>query len=137
MEITAIHPNFSMPAKMSVKAGAFDCYMPIGGIANGNCQLVGLGFAAAVPDGHVALLLPRSSAFKTQLELGNTCGVIDADYRGEWKAALQTKDGRQISWAAGDRLVQFLVVPVADVTLQLVGALDATDRGAGGFGSTG
>jgi dUTP pyrophosphatase len=137
MEITAIHPNFIMPAKGTEKAGAFDVYMPELGIADGNTKLVGLGFAAAVPDGHVALLLPRSSAAKSGLELANTVGVIDSDYRGEWKAALRTKHGLAHSWSAGDRLLQFLVVPVANVTLKQVDSLDATERGAGGFGSTG
>lgn len=137
MKITAIHPNFIMPAKGTEKAGAFDVFMPEFGIANGNTEFVGLGFAAAVPDGHVALLLPRSSAAKTGLELTNTCGVIDSDYRGEWKAALRSKTGLTVSWQPGDRLLQFLVVPIANVALELVDRLDETARGAGGFGSTG
>lgn len=138
MQITAIHPNFIMPTKGTEKAGAFDLYMPEFGMANGNSQFVKLGFAAAVPDGHVALLLPRSGAGANfGLELNNTCGVIDSDYRGEWKAAMRTKGGNVLSWQPGDRLLQFLVVPVAQVTLQLVDELDPTSRGAGGFGSTG
>lgn len=137
MEITAIHPNFIMPIKGTANSGAFDLHMPEFGTANGMTQLIGLGFAAAVPAGHVALLVPRSSAAKTGLELANTVGVIDSDYRGEWKAALRSKTGLPISWAQGDRLVQFLVVPVANVTLRQVDSLDETSRGTGGFGSTG
>jgi dUTP pyrophosphatase len=137
MEITAISPNFIMPSKGTENSGAFDIYMPEPGIANGNTQFIALGFAAAVPTGHVALLLPRSSSAKSGLELANTCGVIDSDYRGEWKAALKTKTGNEIPWKAGDRLLQFLVVPIAQVTLKQVGALDTTARGTGGFGSTG
>lgn len=127
-----------MPTKGTNGAGAFDIYMPIAGIANGISQLIGLGFAAAVPAGHVALLLPRSSSgAKFGLELNNTCGVIDSDYRGEWKAVIKTKSGLTFSWAAGDRVLQFLVVPVANITLEQVDSLDQTERGAGGFGSTG
>lgn len=137
MEITAIHPNFIMPIKGTANSGAFDLYMPEFGSANCMTKVIGLGFAAAVPDDHVALLVPRSSAAKSGLELANTIGVIDSDYRGEWKAAVRTKDGRQICWEQGDRLLQFLVVPVADVTLKLVDKLDETERGSGGFGSTG
>ncbi len=112
--------------------------MPQAGEAKGDSQLVGLGFAAAVPDGHVALLLPRSSAgAKHGVELNNTCGVIDADYRGEWKAAIKTKSGIPFSWNMGDRVLQFLVVPIANVTLNQVNSLDETARGEGGFGSTG
>lgn len=138
MEIQAIHQNFIMPSKGSELAGAFDIYMPEPGIASGVPQFVGLGFAAAVPEGHVALLLPRSSSgAKYGLELNNTCGVIDSDYRGEWKAALRTKDGKPFRWEAGDRVLQFLVVPVAQVELQAVSELPSTERGEGGFGSTG
>lgn len=138
MRITPIHAAFIMPSKGSNQAGAFDIYMPEAGIANGASQLIGLGFAAAVPAGHVALLLPRSSTgAKFGLELNNSCGVIDADYRGEWKAAIRTKSGLPLSWSVGERLLQFLVVPIAQVSLELVDSLDDTERGAGGFGSSG
>lgn len=127
-----------MPTKASDKAGAFDIFMPEAGIANGTSQLVGLGFAAAVPEGHVGLLLPRSSSgAKHGLELNNTCGVIDSDYRGEWKAAMRTKSGVPFKWEAGDRVLQFMLVPVANITLIQVDSLDETARGTGGFGSTG
>ena len=127
-----------MPTKGSNQAGAFDIYMPEDGSATGTSQLIGLGFAAAVPEGHVALLLPRSSTgAKFGLELNNTCGVIDADYRGEWKAALLTKSGIPYTWYAGDRLLQFIVVPIPNITLVQTDSLDATARGEGGFGHTG
>lgn len=139
MRITSIHKGFIMPIKGSNGAGAFDIYMPIAGIANGTSQLIGLGFAAAVPPGHVALLLPRSSTgAKYGVELNNSCGVIDSDYRGEWKAAIRTKSGIPFAWEAGERVLQFLLVPVNYTeVLELVDELDATDRGAGGFGSSG
>ena len=139
MRITSIHKGFIMPIKGSNNAGAFDIYMPIAGIANGTSQLIGLGFAAAVPPGHVALLLPRSSTgAKYGVELNNSCGVIDSDYRGEWKAAIRTKSGIPFAWEAGERVLQFLLVPVnCTEVLELVDELDVTDRGAGGFGSSG
>lgn len=139
MQIVAIHKGFIMPIKGSNSAGAFDIYMPIAGIANGISQLIGLGFAAAVPPGHVALLLPRSSTgAKHGVELNNTCGVIDSDYRGEWKAAIRTKSNIPYSWEAGERVLQFMLVPVnCTEVLQLVNELDTTDRGTGGFGSSG
>ena len=137
MRIQALHPNFILPTKGTEHAGAYDIYMPDIGQVTGTSQLVGLGFATEIPIGHVALLLPRSSVgAKFGLELNNTCGVIDADYRGEWKAALKTKNGIPYSWDIGDRLLQFLVVPVANITLELVSKIDGTER-SGGFGSTG
>lgn len=135
MRIKSLHNNFVMPTKGTDGAGAFDLYMPEGGETG---KLVGLGFSAEVPKNHVALILPRSSAgVKRGLELRNTCGVIDSDYRGEWKAAVQTKNGDVLQWSAGDRLLQFLIVPVADVELELADELDETTRGSGGFGSSG
>ena len=138
MLIKSLHPSFIMPTKGTDNAGAFDIYMPEDGVATGTSTLFGLGFAAAVPEGHVALLLPRSSTgAKYGVELNNTVGVIDSDYRGEWKAALKTKSSLPFSWEKGERVLQFLVVPVTQVTLELVYSLDTTERGAGGFGSSG
>lgn len=138
MRIQALHTDFIMPTKGSEQAGAFDIYMPEAGFTAGITKFVGLGFASEIPPGHVALILPRSSTgCKFGVELNNTCGVIDADYRGEWKAALKTKDGLTFSWAAKDRVLQFLVVPVAQVTLELVESVSKTVRGVGGFGSSG
>lgn len=138
MRIQPLHSNFIMPTKGTDKAGAFDIYMPEAGSIHGIKQMISLGFAAAIPDGHVALVLPRSgTGAKFSVELNNTCGVIDSDYRGEWFAALKTKDNSTYSWNAGDRVLQFLVVPVADIELELADSLDETGRGTGGFGSSG
>lgn len=138
MEIQSLNQAFIMPIKASDKAGAFDIFMPQPGTVTDTAQLIGLGFAAAIPDGHVALLLPRSSVgAKYGLELNNTCGVIDSDYRGEWKATMKTKSGLEFSWKAGERVLQFLVIPIPSVTLKLVKTLSQTTRGTGGFGSTG
>lgn len=138
MRIRALHSNFIIPEKKSDKAGAFDIYMPEAGSACGSKAFFGLGFSAAVPEGHVALILPRSGiGTKFSLELNNTCGVIDSDYRGEWMACLRIKDGSTFEWSKGDRLLQFMVVPIANVELEMVDELNETDRGTGGFGSTG
>lgn len=138
MRIQSLHTGFIMPTKGTNQAGAFDIYMPEAGIADENPRFVGLGFSTEIPPGHVALLLPRSGAgAKHGVELNNTCGVIDADYRGEWKAAMRTKNGNSFSWAAGERVLQFLIVPVAQIELELVETLTETARGAGGFGSSG
>jgi dUTP pyrophosphatase len=138
MRIQSLHNGFIMPTKGTQYAGAYDIYMPTAGSADGNSKMYGLGFAAEVPENHVALLLPRSSSgAKYGLELNNTCGVIDSDYRGEWKAALRTKNIQPLTWEAGDRLLQFLIVPVVQVSLVLVDSVSKTDRAEGGFGSTG
>lgn len=138
MRIKPLHSNFIMPTKGTEKAGAFDLYMPEAGTISGFKQLIPLGFAAAIPEGHVALILPRSgTGAKFSVELNNTCGVIDSDYRGEWFASMRTKDGSIYLWNHADRILQFLIVPVADIQLEQVESLDETERGMGGFGSTG
>lgn len=99
--------------------------------------MIDLGFKAAVPQGWAALLMPRSGVgAKHGLELNNTVGLIDADYRGNWKACMRTKSGIPFIWARHERVLQFLLVPVYLMELELVESLDATERGAGGFGST-
>lgn len=139
MKVLALHPNFKMPTKSTDGAGAFDIYMPEAGIAHAvHTVKVHLGFATEIPEGHVALILPRSGVGSNKgLELNNTCGVIDSDYRGEWIAAIKVKNLPGFSWEAGERILQFLVVPVADVVLERVHALPPTRRNTGGFGSTG
>jgi dUTP pyrophosphatase len=141
MLIKALHPDFIMPTKGTEKAGAIDLYMPVAGWTSAVATRVGLGFSAAIPVGHIALILPRSGVgTKESLELNNTMGVIDADYRGEWVAWLRTKNGQKFNWNKGDRLLQALILPVAISAvsdLKQVQELDTTDRGAGGFGSTG
>lgn len=139
MRFKPMHPNFILPTKGSKGAGALDLYMPeAGAVTLNQVKTVGLGFSAAIPKGYVGFLLPRSSSgAKYGLELNNTCGVIDADYRGEWKAVLRTKTPTTFSWKADERVLQLVVVPCLDVIPELVDELDETTRGAGGFGSTG
>ena len=138
MRIKPISDNFIMPTKGSNDAGAIDLYMPEAGSVDGTETKIPLGFAAAIPKGYVGLLLPRSGVgAKHGLELNNTCGVIDADYRGEWLAVMRTKSGKEFSWKQGERVLQCVLVPVLSPTLEQVEDLDATDRGEGGFGSSG
>lgn len=138
MRIQALHSGFIMPTKGTHHAGAFDIYMPTAGFVNAQEISYGLGFATEIPVNHVALILPRSGVgSKRGLELNNTCGVIDSDYRGEWIAKLRTKNGEGYQWEAGDRILQFLIVPVISPVLELADTLTDTARGTGGFGSTG
>lgn len=140
MNIQPLHPNFQVPTKGTEQAGAYDLYMPEAGYCAGDGRetKVSLGFAAEIPQGHVALLLPRSGVgSKESLELNNTCGVIDADYRGPWFATLRTKNSGVYTWNAGDRLLQMLIVPVTQVQFNVVDDLSETSRGTGGLGSTG
>lgn len=141
MQIKALHPNFKMPVKSTSGSGAFDLFMPEAGTIesrDGEGYFARLGFAAAVPEGHVALILPRSGkGAKDGVSLNNTVGVIDSDYRGEWIACLRLRNTGLLNWEAGERLLQVLIVPVSSPELIQVDELSDTERGAGGFGSTG
>lgn len=137
MKFQPLSPNFKLPTRGSKDSGGLDIYMPADGDCSGTVTKVPLGFAAAVPYGHIGLLVPRSSVgAKYGLELNNTCGIIDADYRNEWYAFLRTKNGDRFTWKEGERILQLLLVPVRFATPIIVDSLDDTER-TGGFGSTG
>lgn len=102
------------------------------------CQVVtvGTGIRVAIPDDHVGLVFVRSSVGKRGVTLANSVGVIDSDYRGEVKLALVNGSSSWQKVNAGDRVAQLVVVPfVSDI--ERVDSLDGTERGVGGFGSTG
>ena len=133
--------DFILPTRGSEESAGYDIYMPTDGmIRSGETIKVPLGFASEIPPGFVALLLPRSGAgFKHGIELNNTCGVIDSDFRGEWVAALKLKDSAaSLEWKKGDRLLQFILIQHQTPSqLVLVDELGNSGRGEGGFGSTG
>lgn len=95
----------------------------------------GTGFAVEIPEGHVGLLFPRSSISKKGLRLSNAVGVIDSGYRGEIIVKFD-KTGKD-EYMIGDRVAQFMVLPLPSIQFVEVGELSDTVRGAGGFGSSG
>lgn len=137
MKIKPLHENFKMPVYSTPGSAAFDIHaVESFDIDIGYESDILLGFAAEVPENHVALLVPRSGlGSKYGMRLKNTCGVIDSDYRGEWRATLEADS--DISFEVGDRILQCMIVPVYQVQLQEVEHLSDTERGSGGYGSTG
>ena len=93
------------------------------------------GVHIAIPDGYVGLLTVRSSIGERGFRLNNSVGVIDSDYRGEILASVHATCDAFIR--QGERFAQLLIVPVLTADLVRVDALDNTERGTGGFGSTG
>lgn len=102
-------------------------------------RLISTGLAVAIPDGFAGFVQPRSGmALKRGLSLANTPGLIDAHYRGELKIAAVNLDASEaVSIAKGERIAQLVIQRVPTVRLIEVDQLDDTDRGAGGFGSSG
>ena len=102
-------------------------------------RLIGTGLAIAIPDGYAGFVQPRSGlALKQGLSMANTPGLVDAHYRGELKVcAVNLDDETPISIARGERIAQLVIQKVPVVSLIEVDQLGETDRGQGGFGSTG
>ncbi|MDX2112486.1 MAG: dUTP diphosphatase [Alphaproteobacteria bacterium] len=101
-------------------------------------QLIPAGFAMALPEGYEAQVRPRSGlAFKHGVTVCNAPGTIDADYRGEVKVLLVNLSHEPFVIERGMRIAQLVIAPVTSAAWQEVSALDETQRGAGGFGSTG
>lgn len=94
------------------------------------------GLAIEIPEGHVGLLFPRSSVSKTELTLANSVGVIDSGYRGPIMFKFRYLDEGMV-YDVGDKIGQILIVPYPQITFEEVDELSSTDRGEGGFGSTG
>lgn len=132
-------PTYATPG-----AAAMDLRACVDGpvmIHSGKTVFVPTGIAIGLEPGYAALLFPRSGlACKEGLSLANGVGVIDSDYRGEVMVALHnhnTTDYVPKTIQPGDRIAQLAIVPVVRCDIEVVDDLDDTERGAGGFGSTG
>ena len=96
------------------------------------------GFAVAIPEGYEIQVRPRSGlALRHGVTCLNTPGTIDSDYRGEIKVILANLGNEPFSAARGERIAQLVVAPITRARFAEVDTLDETERGAGGFGSTG
>jgi len=107
-------------------------------LAPGARHAVATGFAMAIPEGYEVQVRPRSGiALRCGVTCLNTPGTIDHDYRGEVKVILANLGDEPFAIARGDRIAQLVPAPVLRATLDEVDDLGDTDRGGGGFGSTG
>lgn len=101
-------------------------------------EAVSTGLAFEVPQGHVMLIFSRSGdGFKRDVRLSNCVGVIDSDYRGDVAVKLRSDNGERVNVQPGDRVAQALILPVERVNFVDAFELSETERGSGGFGSTG
>ena len=104
----------------------------------GQRHAVATGFAIAIPEGYEVQVRPRSGlALRNGITCLNTPGTIDSDYRGEIKVILANLGAEPFPVVRGERIAQLVPAPVLRAELAEVDLLDETDRGAGGFGSTG
>ena len=136
-----LDPRAVMPTYGSEWAAGADLYAVLDEplvIRPQQTRFVPIGIAVEIPCGLVGLVYARSGlACKRGLAPANKVGVIDADYRGECTVALHNDTDTPRTVAPGDRIAQLVILPFLAAEFSEADALDATDRGAGGFGSTG
>ena len=142
LKIKKLHPAAILPTYGSAGAAGADLYaLPEGDpitIAPGETVFIHTGLSMAIPEGYVGLNFARSGlASKRGLAPANKVGVIDSDYRGELMVALHNHGDTPQTVQPGDRVAQFLIMPVITADFVEVDSLDETQRGEGGFGSTG
>lgn len=107
-------------------------------IPPGRQATVPTGIAMAIPEGYVGILAARSSmGVRHGVTMGNGIGVIDSDYRGPLRVFLHNLRDCPYTVEPGDRIAQLMIVPVLHPELEIVSSLPESERGTGGFGSTG
>ncbi len=129
-----------LPIKGSLNAACYDVYAHSIKVERPDKIIVGLGFSTEIPPGFKGILVPRSSIAKTNWFLANSMGIIDADYRGEWMMVLKTVGSviyDALPFGVGERCAQIYFERVNDVEIEETIELSDTERGSGGFGSTG
>jgi dUTP pyrophosphatase len=135
--------DLPLPSYQSAHAAGLDLLAAVPAdapmtLSPGERGLVACGIAVAVPDGHEAQVRPRSGlAARHGVTVLNTPGTIDADYRGEVMVILINLGTEPFVITRGMRVAQMVIAPVARADIVEAATLDATARGAGGFGSTG
>jgi len=142
IEIKKLKENAQIPTRGSEKAAGYDLYACIDEesvtIPAHSTVKIGTGLAIAVPDGYFGAIFARSGlAAKQGLRPANCVGVADSDYRGEYIVALHNDTDEDKVIAKNERIAQLVIMPYLSVEFEEVDALDETERGAGGFGSTG
>lgn len=136
--------GLALPSYQSKEAAGLDLQAacaadaPIRLTAKGGRALVPTGFSMQLPKGFEGQIRPRSGlAFKFGVTLLNTPGTIDSDYRGEVKVLMINHGDEDFVVERGMRIAQMVVAPVLHMKVKQVPVLEETERGAGGFGSTG
>ena len=137
VKIKMLHPDASIPLYAEVGDACMDLYATEIIKDEYENYVCYTGIAIEIPPGYVGLLFPRSSVSKTSMTLANSVGVIDSGYRGEIMLKYrQTGDIDRI-YNTGDRVGQLMIISYPRVEFNEVAELSTTDRGEGGFGSTG
>ncbi len=140
LRVRKLDPGAVLPARAHDDDAGYDlCALEPAQLHPGERAMIRTGIAIELPPGHAGLVLPRSGlAARHGIALVNAPGLVDAGYRGELKVLLLNTDpDAAFQVAAGDRIAQLVIVPIAAPDVVEADALAATVRGEGGFGSSG
>ena len=141
IKIKKIKNNAIIPTRGSDYAAGYDLYACIDEdvrVYAGETVKIGTGLSIAIPDGYFGAIFARSGlATKEGLRPANCVGVCDSDYRGEYIIALHNDSAVMRTIEPGERIAQLVVMPYLAVNFVETDELDETNRGSGGFGSTG
>ncbi len=134
--------EFPMPAYATEGSAGLDLRAMVDAsitLEPGQTELIPTGLAIHLEDaGYAAVILPRSGlGHKHGVVLGNLVGLIDSDYQGQLMVSCWNRGNKTFIVEPGERLAQMVIVPVIQANLEIVDSFDETDRGAGGFGSSG
>lgn len=137
IRIKRLNSNAVIPKYAKVGDAAID--LTVTSVVDEPFQVTyGFGWALEIPEGYVGLVFPRSSVKNTELVLSNSVGVIDSGYRGEIMAVFKKLAGNvSKKYYIGDRAAQLIIIPHPKIEFQITDELSETERGEGGFGSTG
>lgn len=131
-----MNPNAVIPKRGTIGAAGFDL-TAIGLEVTETTLKFDTGIAVEIPPGYVGLVFPRSSICKTGLSLANSVGVIDSDYRGSISFVFYKGPTWIEQYSYGDRIGQLVIMPIPEVEFVEAEELSETERGEGGYGSTG
>lgn len=141
-----LNENAVMPHKAHRTDAGFDLVATSRTIDENGCVSYGTGIAVEIPEGYVGLVFPRSSICKYDCSLSNAVGVIDSNYRGEisakFRPALKISTTIYVSheprfYEVGERIAQLAIIPYPEVEFVESDELSDSERGTGGYGSTG
>ena len=134
VKIKKLSPDAKVPKYAKPGDACMDLYAVSHTIDQYGNQVYDTQIAMEIPKGYVGLIFPRSSVSKTGLTLRNSVGVIDSGYRGPIMLKFSGETG---SYLAGDRVGQIMILPYPEIEYVEVNELSDSERGTGGFGSTG
>ena len=138
LQFLKLNPKAKIPTRGTESSAGYDLYLAEKidrDIAGDRIRMAHFGVSVSIPEGHCGLLVSRSSLQRKGFQQANGVGIIDSDYRGELMAPYVGPANSHLN--EGERIAQLVIVPYFNGTSTEVDSLNKTERGDGGFGSTG